>query len=229
MPEAFYKHVKLLKTRAYLQMLAIVIALITCVFAIGMLSTNGIISACFAVASIFSFVIFFLLGRAKNKNFPDFYTAVVSTADIENTLSKYEADQISDDAYVCFCNLSKFHARILILMEDEFEEDIVKSQKRRINRVINRKCDISQEISISESYTNLRINLLIVNCDGNGIRNWINRKAAVSLRRAEAIVNAAIVLDKKELLFPSLRENAYLNDLNKYLAAAEMLTRIFCS
>lgn len=229
MPDSFYKHVKQLKAHAYLQMITITIAIITCGLALGMLSTSGIISACFAAISIFSFIIFFLLDKVKNKSCPDFYTAIVSIDDIENTLLKYEADKISDDAYVCFCTISRFHARILILLEDEFEEDVVKSRKKRINRIINRKYDVSREISISESYTKLRINLLVVNCDGNGIRSWINKNAAVSLRRAEPIINAAIVLDKKELLFPSLRENVRLNELNKYLAAAEMLTRIFCS
>lgn len=61
------------------------------------------------------------------------------------------------------------------------------------------------------------------------IHNWISKNAAIFLQRVEPIINAAIVLDKKELLFPALQENAQLNELNKYLAAAEMLTRIFCS
>lgn len=229
MPEDFYKHVKQLKIHSYLQMLTIIFAIVTCGLALGMLSDNKITSAYLAAISVSLFIVFFSLDRLKNRNFPDFYIALVSTDDIENTLLKYGADRISDDSYVWFCNISRFQARTLILLADEFERDTIKNKKRKTNRLINQKYNISQEISISDSYAKLRINLLIVNCDSIGIRNWISKNTETSLRRAEPIINAAIILDKKELFFPSLQENVRLNELNKYLAAAEILTRTFCS
>lgn len=229
MPEDFYKHVKQLKIHSYIQLLTIVFAIIACGLALGMLSDNKTTSACLAVISVSLFIVFFSFDRIKNRSFPDFYTALISTDDIENTLLKHGADKIADDAYVWFCSISGFQICTLVLRADEFERDTISNKKRRINRIINQKYNISQEISISDSYAKLRINLLIVNCDSIDIHNWISKNAAIFLGRAEPIINAAIVLDKKELFFPALQENVQLNELNKYLAAAEMLTRIFCS
>ena len=100
-------------------------------------------------------------------------------------------------------------------------------EQMKANKLSNQKYHLDSNISISDSYTHFRINLLLVNHDSAELHAWVQKNPEQLLRRAEPIVQAAIVLDQEILLFPSLKEKVTPANVNVYETASKLLVDLF--
>lgn len=68
---------------------------------------------------------------------------------------------------------------------------------------------------------------MLVNHDSAALHAWVQKNPEQLLRRAEPIVQAAIVLDQEILLFPSLKEKVTPANVNVYETASKLLVDLF--
>lgn len=86
---------------------------------------------------------------------------------------------------------------------------------------------VGQEISISDSYTQLRVNLVLAARDSAQLRAWVCARPERLLQRAEPIVQAAIVREQRTLFFPALHQWVTPAEAHVYETAAKLLTELF--
>lgn len=119
------------------------------------------------------------------------------------------------------------HARVLVLECDDFDAQRLRDNRRRANQTINQMYHIGQEISISDSYTQFRLNLVLAARDNGELRSWVSAQPEHLLQRAEPIVQAAIVREQGVLLFPALHQWVTPAEALVYETAAKLLTELF--
>lgn len=86
---------------------------------------------------------------------------------------------------------------------------------------------VGQEISISDSYTQFRVNLVLAARDSAQLRAWVCARPERLLQRAEPIVQAAVAREQGVLLFPALHQWVTPAEAHVYETAAKLLTELF--
>lgn len=86
---------------------------------------------------------------------------------------------------------------------------------------------VGQEISISDSYTQFRLNLVLAARDNGELRSWVSTQPERLLQRAVPIVQAAVAREQGVLLFPALRQWVTPAEAHVYETAAKLLTELF--
>lgn len=228
MPDLFYQRLKRLKTQGILTLLCVIFAFASGILGVAVWTENQIAAVCFFVLFSGSLVGIYVLARRgeRKERLPEPYSVPVFLNRKEAILSAFGANRVEENSYVGFCSWGDFSMRVLILLDDCFDADAASRNRKRANRKINQQYQMSNEISMDQSYSALRINLAIVEQDNGALHHWVNRNPGELLRRVEAIINAAVVLDEQKLLFPCVQEAVTLRDLNKYQAAAELLSGV---
>jgi hypothetical protein len=226
MPKEFYQHIKQLRIYGYFSIAVFIF--IGCLLSLALVAFRrySLISICFLVISVALIIAWYCVKR-MSFDVPNLYSVLIETKKPVSRLVECGADNVCEQAYALFATDGHMHARVLTLTLEDFDSKKIASNKRKANKLINQKYHLDSNISISDSYTHFRINLLLVNHDSAALHAWVQKNPEQLLRRAEPIVQAAIVLDQEILLFPSLKEKVTPANVNVYETASKLLVDLF--
>ena len=115
----------------------------------------------------------------------------------------------------------------LALECDDFDAQRMKAIRHRANQKWNQQYHLSQQISISDSYTQFRLNLVLAARDNGELRSWVSTQPERLLQRAVPIVQAAVAREQRTLFFPALHQWATPAEAHVYETAAKLLTELF--
>lgn len=158
---------------------------------------------------------------------PALYSAPILVDDPTARLAACGAEQVGADAQVLFATDGRLHARVLALECDDFDAQRMKAIRHRANQKWNQQYHLSQQISISDSYTQFRVNLVLAARDSAQLRAWVCARPERLLQRAEPIVQAAVVREQRTLFFPALHQWVTPAEAHVYETAAKLLTELF--
>lgn len=134
---------------------------------------------------------------------------------------------VGADAQVLFATDGRLHARVLALECDDFDAQRMKAIRHRANQKWNQQYHLSLQISISDSYTQFRLNLVLAARDNGELRSWVSTQPERLLQRAVPIVQAAVAREQGVLLFPALHQWVTPAEVRVYETAARLLTELF--
>lgn len=226
MPKEFYQHIKRLRMYGYFSITVFILVGCLLSLALAALRRYCLLSICFFVISA-AFIAAWYCVKRTTFDAPELYSVLVEAPNPVSRLVECGADHVCEHAYAFFATDGHMHARVLALQLDDFDAKEITNAKRKANKFMNRKYQIASNISISDSYTHFRINLLLVPHDGAELRAWVRKNPEQLLRRAEPIVQAAIVLEQEILLFPSLKEKVTPANVDVYETASKLLVDLF--
>ncbi len=103
----------------------------------------------------------------------------------------------------------------------------MKAIRHRANQTIHQMYHVGQEISISDSYTQFRLNLVLAACDSGELRTWVSAQPEHLPQRAEPIVQTAVVREQGMLPFPALHQWVTPAEAQVCETAAQLLTELF--
>lgn len=103
----------------------------------------------------------------------------------------------------------------------------MKAIRHRANQKWNQQYHLSQQISISDSYTQFRLNLVLAARDNGELRTWVSTQPERLLQRVVPIVQAAVAREQGVLLFPALHQWVTPAEAHVYETAAKLLTELF--
>lgn len=158
---------------------------------------------------------------------PELYAVPILADDPAACLAACGAELVSEDVQVLFATDGRLHARVLVLECDDFDAQRMKTIRHRANQRLNQQYHLGQQISISDSYTQFRLNLVLAVRDSGELRTWVSAQPEHLLQRAEPIVQAAIVREQGVLLFPALHQWVTPAEVHVYETAAKLLTELF--
>lgn len=158
---------------------------------------------------------------------PELYSAPILVDDPTARLAACGAEQVGADAQELFATDGRLHARVLALECDDFDAQRMKAIRHRANQKLNQQYRLSQQISISDSYTQFRLNLVLAARDNGGLRSWVSTQPERLLQRSVPIVQAAVAREQSVLLFPALHQWVTPAEAHVYETAAKLLTELF--
>lgn len=158
---------------------------------------------------------------------PELYAVPILADDPAARLAACGVEQISEYAQVLFATDGRLHARVLALECDDFDAQRMKAIRHRANQKWNQQYHLSQQISISDSYTQFRLNLVLAARDNGELRSWVSTQPERLLQRAVPIVQAAVAREQGVLLFPALHQWVTPAEAHVYETAAKLLTALF--
>lgn len=158
---------------------------------------------------------------------PALYSAPILVDDPTARLAACGAEQVGADAQVLFATDGRLHARVLALECDDFDAQRMKAIRHRANQTIHQMYHVGQEISISDSYTQFRVNLVLAARDSAQLRAWVCARPERLLQRAVPIVQAAVAREQGVLMFPALHQWVTPAEAHVYETAAKLLTELF--
>ncbi len=158
---------------------------------------------------------------------PELYAVPILADDPAARLAACGVEQISEYAQVLFATDGRLHARVLVLECDDFDAQRLRDNRRRANQTIHQMYHVGQEISISDSYTQFRVNLVLAARDSGELRTWVCARPERLLQRAVPIVQAAVAREQGVLLFPALHQWVTPAEAQVCETAAQLLTELF--
>lgn len=158
---------------------------------------------------------------------PELYAVPILANNPAACLAACEAELISEDAQGLFATDGRLHARVLALECDDFDAQRMKAIRHRANQKCNQQYYSGPQISISDSYTQFRLNLVLAARDNGELRSWVSTQPERLLQRAEPIVQAAVAREQGVLLFPALHQWVTPAEAHVYERAAKLLTELF--
>lgn len=226
MPEVFYQQLRRQRRRAALSVTAFVLTL--CLLPLALIAFRryplpaaALLVACGALVSAW------YLRSRRPPDVPELYAVPVQTDAPAERLAACGAEQVGADAQVLFATDGRLHARVLVLECDDFDAQRMKAIRHRANQKWNQQYHLSQQISISDSYTQFRLNLVLAARDSGELRTWVSAQPEHLLQRAEPIVQAAVAREQGVLLFPALHQWVTPAEAHVYETAAKLLTELF--
>lgn len=226
MPEVFYQQLRRQRRRAALPVTAFVLTL--CLLPLALIAFRrypllgtALLAGCAAM------VLACYRVRRVPPDAPALYSAPILVDDPTARLAACGAEQVGADAQVLFATDGRLHARVLALECDDFDAQRLRDNRRRANQTIHQMYHVGQEISISDSYTQFRVNLVLAARDSAQLRARVCARPERLLQRAEPIVQAAVVREQRTLFFPALHQWVTPAEAHVYETAAKLLTELF--
>lgn len=226
MPEMFYQQLRRQRRRAALSVTAFVLTL--CLLPLALIAFRrypllgtALLAGCAAM------VLACYRVRRVPPDVPELYAVPILADDPAARLAACGVEQISEYAQVLFATDGRLHARVLVLECDDFDAQRLRDNRRRANQTIHQMYHVGQEISISDSYTQFRVNLVLAARDSGELRTWVSAQPEHLLQRAEPIVQAAVAREQGVLLFPALHQWVTPAEAHVYETAAKLLTELF--
>ena len=226
MPEVFYQQLRRQRRRAALSVTAFVLTL--CLLPLALIAFRryplpaaALLVACGALVSAW------YLRSRRPPDVPELYAVPVQTDAPAERLAACGAEQVGADAQVLFATDGRLHARVLVLECDDFDAQRMKAIRHRANQKWNQQYHLSQQISISDSYTQFRLNLVLAARDSGELRSWVSTQPERLLQRAVPIVQAAVAREQGVPLFPALHQWVTPAEVRVYETAARLLTELF--
>ncbi len=228
MPEEFYEQLSRQKRHAAFSVVVFVLALCLLPLTLIAFRRYPLLAAMLLLACAALIAAWYLRSR-RSPEVPDVYVVPILAVDPAVSLAACGAEQVSEDAQVLFATDGRLHARVLALECDDFDAQRMKAIRHRANQKLNQQYHLGQLISISDSYTQFRLNLVLAARDSGELRAWVSAQPEHLLQRAEPIVQAAIVREQGVLLFPALHQWVTPAEAHVYETAAKLLTNCFLS
>ena len=226
MPEVFYRQVRRQKRHAAFSVTVFV--LVVCLLPLALIAFRryplpaaALLVACAALVSAW------YLRSRRPPDVPELYAVPILADDPTARLAACGAEQVGADAQVLFATDGRLHARVLALEFDDFDAQRMKAIRHRANQKWNQQYHLSQQISISDSYTQFRLNLVLAARDNGELRSWVSTQPEHLLQRAVPIVQAAVAREQGVLLFPALHQWVTPAEVRVYETAARLLTELF--
>ena len=226
MPEVFYQQLRRQRRRAALSVTAFVLTL--CLLSLALIAFRrypllgtALLAGCAAM------VLACYRVRRVPPDGPALYAVPILVDDPAARLAACGVEQISEYAQVLFATDGRLHARVLALECDDFDAQRLRDNRLRANLTIHQMYHVGQEISISDSYTQFRVNLVLAARDSAQLRTWVRAQPEHLLQRAEPIVQAAVAREQGVLLFPALHQWVTPAEVRVYETAARLLTELF--
>ncbi len=226
MPVMFYQQLRRQRRRAAFSVTAFVLTL--CLLPLALIAFRryplpaaALLVACGALVSAW------YLRSRRPPDVPELYAVPVQTDAPAERLVACGAEKISEDAQGLFATDGRLYARVLALECDDFDAQRMKAIRHRANQKWNQQYHLSQQISISDSYTQFRLNLVLAARDSGELRTWVSAQPEHLLQRAEPIVQAAVAREQGVLLFPALHQWVTPAEAHVYETAAKLLTELF--
>lgn len=226
MPEVFYQQLRRQRRRAAFSVTAFVLTL--CLLPLALIAFRryplpaaALLVACGALVSAW------YLRSRRPPDVPELYAVPVQTDAPAERLAACGAEQVGADAQVLFATDGRLHARVLVLECDDFDAQRMKAIRHRANQKWNQQYHLSQQISISDSYTQFRLNLVLAARDSGELRSWVSTQPERLLQRAVPIVQAAVAREQGVPLFPALHQWVTPAEAHVYETAAKLLTELF--
>lgn len=226
MPEMFYQQLRRQRRRAALSVTAFVLAL--CLLPLALIAFRrypllgtALLAGCAAM------VLACYRVRRVPPDAPALYSAPILVEDPTARLAACGAEQVSEYAQVLFATDGRLHARVLALECDDFHAQRLRDNRLRANLTIHQMYHVGQEISISDSYTQFRVNLVLAARDSAQLRTWVSAQPEHLLQRAVPIVQAAAAREQGVLLFPALHQWVTPAEAQVCETAAQLLTELF--
>ena len=226
MPEVFYQQLRRQRRRAALSVTAFVLTL--CLLALALIAFRRypLLGTAF-LAGCSAMVLACYRVRRVPPDAPALYSAPILVDDPTARLAACGAEQVGADAQVLFATDGRLHARVLALECDDFDAQRMKAIRHRANQKWNQQYHLSQQISISDSYTQFRLNLVLAARDNGELRSWVSTQPERLLQRTVPIVQAAVAREQGVLLFPALHQWVTPAEAHVYETAAKLLTELF--
>lgn len=227
MPSLLFERVKKMRICAVIQTVCLILAMMSICIFLGCLFYHAtlVTSLSFGAVGCVSSLIILLCNRylKADKSKLEQYEIPIHTADMASIAAVLIAEKFDNDAYVSFRKQGRISVRILAQYHPEFIKKEVSAKRKRANKRINARFDVSSQVPMYEALSSLRVNLVVCDQRNDDTIAWVNSNTAMLLQRNEAIVSAAVILGEKKLLFPACMENLSIGNVNRYEAAAAVL------
>lgn len=225
MPEEFYEQFSRQKRHAAFSVVVFVLALCLLPLTLIAFRRYPLLAAMLLVACAALIAAWYLRSR-RLPEVPDVYVVPILAGDPAACLVACDASR-SAKMRRCCSRRTGGCARVLALECDDFDAQRMKAIRHRANQKLNQQYHLGQQISISDSYTQFRLNLVFAARDSCELRTWVSAQPVHLLQRAEPIVQAAIVREQGVLLFPVLHQWVTPAEAHVYETAAKLLTKLF--
>lgn len=151
-------------------------------------------------------------------NYKELFEKLLSESGEENVFS------ISDHSSFFWLKKRPHSIRITLYGTDSFDKKLYDYEKKRINRIANKKYKFSQFVSLYNAKKYLRINLIVAENMNESLKNFISREASETLGRVEGIINLLILKDT--LVIPPIAPTYYEYQVKRYSYATDFVIKL---
>ena len=133
---------------------------------------------------------------------------------------------LNDDTSYIFEKQNGLKLRINILRFDVFSNEILKQRKKIVNRIINKKHKVKNNIAISNAYNLVRVNFIIVKDLDEYCMELMNNNASNLFDRVECVLNVILSESDGRLFIPAHFGLNKMRIYNKTISLLENVLRL---
>ncbi len=98
------------------------------------------------------------------------------------------------------------------------------TQKKHINKIANKKLNISQRVGRTEAVKMMRFNIILTNILNDPLYKFISKNANYNLTRVEGIIDIAIV--GNQIIIPPIYGKCDLAEISRYKGVIKFVNQI---
>lgn len=228
-------YLKKLKAKTIISLIATIITIISTSIGILLLFAHSFISIVFFIISVF-FIVYLIYNHhlAKTEEKDNIYKPVVfntqtnfsfeEIVDIFNSLTDCE-NRLSACDNVLFFRFNKIiKLRTILYKTDNFSKRDFTRAKEHINRIANKKLNISHWVNRFDARNMMRLNIIYTDVINNELNQLISQNANRNLTRVEGIINIAVV--GKKIIIPPLYGEYDLAEVNRYKNIVKFISQV---
>lgn len=227
MPPRFYTRTRTMKRCAVSDLICTVILIVALGSAVELLVLHGsFLAIAIAMAAVLTCVVLLVCNARRIKALSDSlipYCIPLDNETLSSIVSSLDAAEMGSGGYAAFSKLGKYTVRLLIQHAPQFDQRELSQQRKKLNRKINARYQVKSQMPLFEALSMLRINLVVCNEAPADLSEYLEQNIEVLLSRNELIVPAVIVLDRQQLFFPDCMAALTINQLARYVTAAQYL------
>ena len=231
MPELFELRLRQMRICAGIELACILLGILVIgLLVVDLTAEVSLGAAALAVAALIC-VVCFACCRAfisKRRVHGAHYEIPVGIGTYEKLTAIMSGVVMRKNAHIAFMDQNRMIIRVLMQYAPVFRQQEFLKQRKSVNAEANRQFCIPSSVSIYEVFKQMRINLVVCEEANDALLAWVSRNAHPLLHRNEAVVNAAVVLKTGKLIFPVCVDHLSLLELERYEAAARLLTEKLC-
>lgn len=159
----------------------------------------------------------------KKQNLRQVYRIPVDCENLDSVVCVFSAAKVCDGAYVSFRKYGKHTLRILIQCVPGCGQKQISTQRKKANRLINQTYHVKAEAPLFDALRMVRVNLIVCDALSEELIRRVERDTEKKLSRNESIINAAIAVKDKTMVFSDCLHGPSYIEIQKYEAAARTL------
>jgi hypothetical protein len=229
MPEIFYDDTRRMRQHARREFLFILIAVASLIlFVAAIVEKLRFLMICLPFIGGLSCLALYLSKRSFLRHKPtDTYFAIPAPPlSLEALTEALGCEKLTEDAYVLLVENKWLRLRLLLQYTAIFDREFLTKERSHLNKAINQKYHLKETGPLDEIGKRLRINLVVCEQDSPAVVQWVGQNRNHIIHRNEGIIHAAVALDSRVLYLPRIYDELTSNQLDKYCAAAEILTGV---